>query len=406
ALPDNAKETLKGTDVDILVGIPSFNNAHTINYVVYRVAEGLANYFRDMECLIFISDGGSTDGTLDVVNAMKIPFKIPIYTTVYKGVRGKGSAVKAIFEASKFLKAKAIALFDSDLRSITPRWVDLLLSPVLDGTAFVTPFYVRHKYDGTITNFLCYPLTTCIYLQEIRQPIGGDFGLSYELVEKILESPLWQTPYIQRFGIDIFETHTALANNLEVKQAFMGTKVHEPKDPCECLDFMFREVAGALFSCIDHYEKCWKRELKFKQPEIIGRERDFNLARPEPIMVDPRSLLRRYKRSVNHYVDVYRKILPNDMLQIITALSKAEAKNFVFPAEAWAKIVFLFASAFKNWGDDGREALLDALRVLWIGKVGSFVLESLELDDLEAEKLINQEMKVFVELRKVFLDLY
>ncbi len=165
-------------------------------------------FFSNLRSTIFVSDGNSTDGTLAAVEALRFPFKVNIIPATYAGISGKGSAVKAIFEAARFLNVKAVALVDSDLRSITPDWINLLISPILTGTGFVTPFYVRHKYDGTITNFLCYPVTSSLYGKEIRQPIGGDFGLSIELVEKLLESPLWQTRYVPLFGIDIFETHT------------------------------------------------------------------------------------------------------------------------------------------------------------------------------------------------------
>lgn len=260
---------------DIRVGIPAYNNAHTINYVVYQVANGLETFFPDLTSVIFISDGNSVDGTLDTVKAMRLPFQVKVVPTNYVGVSGKGSAVKAIFEAAKFLEVEAVALIDSDLRSVTPDWIKLLISPTLTGTGLVTPFYVRHKYDGTITNFLCYPITSSLYGKEVRQPIGGDFGLSIELVNELLESPLWQIPHIQLFGIDIFETHTALAKRFEVKQASLGTKAHGAKDPSKHLASMFRQVVGSMFTCISHYEKIWRGINCFNKVEIIGEEKNF-----------------------------------------------------------------------------------------------------------------------------------
>jgi hypothetical protein len=51
------------------------------------------------------------------------------------------------------LQTKACAVVDSDLRSITPEWIDLLLRPILSaGFDFVAPYSHRQKYDGTITN--------------------------------------------------------------------------------------------------------------------------------------------------------------------------------------------------------------------------------------------------------------
>ena len=42
----------------------------------------------------------------------------------------------------------------------------------------MAPLYARYKYDGTITNTVTYPLTRALYGHRIRQPIGGDFGVS------------------------------------------------------------------------------------------------------------------------------------------------------------------------------------------------------------------------------------
>ena len=53
--------------VDILVGIPSFNNARTISHVVQAVSAGLMKHFPESRSVIVNSDGGSTDGTRDVV---------------------------------------------------------------------------------------------------------------------------------------------------------------------------------------------------------------------------------------------------------------------------------------------------------------------------------------------------
>jgi len=48
---------------DIVVGIPSFNNAKTISRVTRAAGVGLAKYFPQMRSVLINSDGGSTDGT-------------------------------------------------------------------------------------------------------------------------------------------------------------------------------------------------------------------------------------------------------------------------------------------------------------------------------------------------------
>ena len=145
----------------------------------------LDTYFPHLRSVIFVSDGNSKDDTLTSVKKVNLPSQVKLIPAIYMGISGKGRAVRAIFEAASILKVRSVALVDSDLRSITPEWINLLISPTLTDTGFVAPYYNRRKYDGTITNFLCYPVTASLFGKNIRQPIGGDFGFSIKLVEDL-----------------------------------------------------------------------------------------------------------------------------------------------------------------------------------------------------------------------------
>jgi glucosylglycerate synthase len=175
---------------DLVIGIPSFQNARTISHVVRAAQVGLAKYFPDARAVVLNADGGSTDGTqeavagaadVDGVFVLVARPSNPIYrfSVPYHGVPGKGSAFRAIFDAADQLGARACAVVDADLRSITPEWIHLLLAPVVEHDFdYVAPFYQRHKFDGTITNTIVYPMTRALYGKRVRQPIGGEFGLS------------------------------------------------------------------------------------------------------------------------------------------------------------------------------------------------------------------------------------
>ncbi|MCK4378848.1 MAG: glycosyltransferase, partial [Deltaproteobacteria bacterium] len=209
---------------DILVGIPSYNNEKTIGHVTEAIKLGLAKYYPTAKAVLFNSDGGSDDNTRMVFERIaktnsydtffiKEPqFPLESVSSKYIGIPGKGSAFKAIFEAAHILGVKACAVLDSDLRSITPEWIQLLLAPVLaKGYGYVCPFYRRYKYDGTITNSIAYPFTRALYGRRVRQPIGGDFGFSGKLLELYLKQDVWDTD-VSRFGIDIWMTTTAIVN--------------------------------------------------------------------------------------------------------------------------------------------------------------------------------------------------
>jgi glycosyltransferase involved in cell wall biosynthesis len=183
ALRDDVRRRLDEiSQADILVGIPSFNNADTIGHVVQMAAQGMVKYFPDMKPVLVKSGGGSPDGTCDVTLSTPVSEEVEVIATVYQGVSGKGSAFRAIFEIARALGVKVCVVVDSDLRSITPEWIELLAGPIVrKGYGYVTPYYNRHKYDGTITNNICYPMTRMLYGLDIRQPIGGDFGFSGQL---------------------------------------------------------------------------------------------------------------------------------------------------------------------------------------------------------------------------------
>jgi glycosyltransferase involved in cell wall biosynthesis len=269
-LSDEAAAMLDGDrPVDVLVGIPSFQNARTIGHVVRAVEAGLRKHFPDRHCLIAISDGNSTDGTVPAAMAATIegdedlllldpkvepPDRVAL---TYVGMSGKGSAFRAVFELAATLDAKACAVLDADLRSVGPAWIDRLVGPVLGhGYDLVTPLYARHKLDGTITNSIAFPLTAALYGRRLRQPIGGDFGFSGRLAAHWAGKQVWSTD-VARFGVDIWMTTVALCEGFSVCQSVLGAKLHDAKDPGRDLGPMFRQVVGSLFALAGRYVDRW-----------------------------------------------------------------------------------------------------------------------------------------------------
>src|SRR6058998_1283743 len=231
---------------DIMVGIPSFKNAATIGYVVRASQAGLVQYFPDLRPVLVNSDAGSPDGTARVV----VETEPPDYVEQILLVRptNKLSRVSLTYPEIDGVggKVAALVVVDSDLRSIIPEWIELLAGPIVKGGYdFVAPLYARYKYDGTITNTVTYPLTRSLYGNRIRQPIGGDFGVSGDLVRHYLEQDDW-TDDISRFGIDIWMTTSALTGGFAVCQTRLGAKIHDPKDPGSDLGPMFRQVVGTI----------------------------------------------------------------------------------------------------------------------------------------------------------------
>jgi len=175
---------------EIVVGLPSYNESDSISYPTDIAAQGLSKYFFNKTSVIINVDNHSPDGTRDAF--MNTPTSVPkIYISTPEGVKGKGNNLRNLFEAAVELQAKAVVMVDADLKSISPQWIQYLAEPILAGFNYVTPIYVRHKYDGSITNHIAYPLLRTLFGLRVRQPIGGDFGFSGRMARAFLSEKLW-----------------------------------------------------------------------------------------------------------------------------------------------------------------------------------------------------------------------
>jgi glycosyltransferase involved in cell wall biosynthesis len=387
---------------DIMVGIPSFNNAKTIEYVVKMAAEGIAKYFPQLEPVIFNSDGGSTDGTASVVLNTKVPEGVEVITTQYRGIPGKGSSFRTIFEMANALEVKACVVVDSDLRSITPEWIMLLAKPIIDeGYNYVTPYYIRHKYDATITNSIAYPLTRALYGMRIRQPIGGDFGISNELSKSCLIKDVWDTD-VAKYGIDIFMTTTAINEGHRICQAQLGAKIHDVKDPALTLGPMFIQVVGTLFRLIGTYHNNWKDIRGSKSVMKYGESKEDKV---EPINVSIKSMIDKFKVGIREFGFILNRILHSENYSAIEHISELSYYNFSFPSDLWVKSVYDFAVAYnKRIEGLNPDEIVQIMTPLYYGRTASFVIESQDMTTEEAENLIENLSITFEKLKPYLIQ--
>ncbi|MDH4162640.1 MAG: glycosyltransferase [Nitrospirota bacterium] len=395
---------------DIVVGIPSYNNARTIGHVVRAIQAGLAKYFPDRKCVLVNSDGGSRDGTMDVVRSTRIEDQaailvhhrtdsVPVIATAYEGIPGKGSAFRTIFQIADALDAKACAVVDSDLRSITPEWVELLIKPVIrDEAEFVAPLYHRHKFDGTITNSIVYPLTRALYGKSVRQPIGGDFGFSGKLARFYLSKDVWETD-VARFGVDIWMTTTAVANGFNVSQSFLGAKIHDTKDPGADLSAMLYQVVSATFGLMEDYAAVWKQVKSTEPVRTYGFQYAVGL---EQVNVNVERMLGIFREGLRNLREIWIAVVGQGDFGEIELLGRAGNDVFRFPRNLWSRIIYDYALAFHHKKLPA-EHLIKSLTPLYLGRTASFVLEMRDADQAGAEAEIERLCEEF-EKNKVHLQ--
>jgi hypothetical protein len=431
ALPEALRaEVARLGKADIMVGIPSFKNAATIGYVARAAQAGLVQFFADLKPVLVNADAGSPDGTQRVVVDTEPPDyierillvrprnrlqRISLTYPEVDGIGGKGAALRTIFQIADTLGVEALVVVDSDLRSIVPEWIELLAGPVLKGGFdFVAPLYSRYKYDGTITNTVTYPLTRALYGLRIRQPIGGDFGVSGDLVRHYLAQKDWDAD-TSKFGVDIWMTTKAISGGFAVCQTRLGAKVHDPKDPGADLGPMFSQVLSTLLRLTDQHAERWLTVTGSHEVPAYGFERIID---PPPLSIDLRRLLEEFAKGRLTVGDEWREALAPENFEVISRLSAEagdvvdaatradapatiEESGFSLPDETWARVVYDVVLAYHHRRVE-IDPLIASLTPIYFGRVASLVIETRDQTTDQAEDFVERQARAF-ELAKPYL---
>ncbi len=351
-----------------LVVIPSRNAAATIPYVIYNAAEGLEKLGKPWA--IIVIDGLSTDQTLPIVNVVKRDIgEDKLFIAPNTVSPGKGGAMKLAAEIADKLGIQNLVFLDSDLRSITPEW-PIQLVMAAERCGYGTPNYIRDRFDATITNFVARPLTVMAYLVNIKQPIGGEFGLGRRLIEHLSRRAPWNSAYWNLlFGTDIFITHTALSMGITPCEASLGSKIHEAKDPGKRLKGMFIEVAGSLYNALLEYGDKWMNN----NGEVIEPKQ---ITKPAPVFIPPPRVSIDPSKAYGFYAEASKEPLSSIIEKLLKpsdeVLSKIREAGELSSSD-WAKILY---SGFRAYVSTPihkyRELILEALFHLWQGRLYTY----------------------------------
>lgn len=386
---------------DIIVGIPSYNEADCIPFVAEQAAIGLKTHFAQYRSVLINCDNNSQDRTREAF--LSVNTDVPkIYLSTPEGVKGKGNNFFNLFRKAVEMEAQAIVVVDADLRSITPRWIKNLGEPLLQDYGYVAPIYIRHKYDGTITNHIAYPLSRALYGRRMRQPIGGDFGFSGKLAKIYLESELWDE-CVSLFGIDIWMTTLAINSPYPVGQAFLGApKIHRAKDPAASLGPMFRHVISTIFRMMEPFRGTWEGVRWSKPTPIFG----FGLGEtelPPAVQVNEERLYQEFTEPFEQNAPIYQKTLSGDVFAKLTEIAGLSYEQFELPPNLWAKIVYDFAVGF-HANQVPRDELIQAFVALYFGRTGSYVRTTQGMELRVVEDYIEEQCLMFEETKPYLMD--
>ncbi len=292
-------------EADVLVGVPTYNNAATVGQVVQTIRAGLLKYFPRERAVIVNADGGSRDQTPELVrgasindlqhstdlNALRTLHSI---SAEYAGGPATGTALRTILASAELLRVSACAVVSPESTTIEPEWIERLLRPVYQGNFdFVTPLYRRHKFDGLLMRNLVYPMTRAFYGKQVREPYASEFSFSGPLASHFLGQEIW-TQEVGHTGTEIALTISAITGGFRLAQSFLGVKPHVDARAADLVAAM-RQTVGALFWSLEPNFSLWSAKTDSQPIPTLGSGQEVTL---EPLRINRKRLFGMFRSGV------------------------------------------------------------------------------------------------------------
>lgn len=409
---DFLRELINVGEVDILIGVPTYNDARTVGQVVQAIRAGLLKYFPRQRAVIINADGGSKDGSQDLVRAASISDishssnlnalrTLHCISTQYSGGSSSGNSLHLIFSAAELLRPNICSVVASDSTSIEPDWMEHLLRPIArDNVDLVTPLYTRHKFDGLLVRNLAYPMTRAIYGMQVREPFPSDFAFSGKLGSHFLSQDLWSQDSVKS-GAEMGLTISAIAGGFRVAESFLGKKSRMDHAPAD-LVAAIRQTAGVLFWSMDGNFSTWSKVADSQPLSTIGAAPELTL---EPLRVNRKRLREMFCVGVTELEPLLRSIVSPATMDELKRCSGAPEAEFRYPDELWVRTVYEFAASYHE-SVISRDHIIQALAPLYRGKAYTFLSQNRDASGEEVEKNVEALCMTFEQHKPYLLELW
>jgi len=370
--------------VDVLVGLPTHNHSDSVGAAV-RAAHLAFNRELARERTVLLNvDGGSTDGTPDIVRDASVVERETLLAShslrtrhrisaPYHGVPGKAAALRVVLAAADLLQARAVVVLDPEIASVSAESVAALARPALAGEAdFVSPVYARHPLDGLLVTQVVRPLFRAAYGLALREPLAGEFGCSGRFASRCLDEPAWESDDL-RPAIDLWLSGTAAVLGMPVHEAALGAR-RLTSHPRPSVTGLVPKVLDALFTCLRLQEGRWTARV------APGRLTAASPAAPPESSpaIDAAAYAELFREGLAALGDLLRRALGPPTFEGVRAAAAAGGVPAV-PDELWTAVLLELAAAHRR-AAVSRDHLLQAAVPLYLGRSASIAAEVALLD--------------------------
>ena len=397
--------------VDVLVGLPTLNHSDSVGPVV-RAAHVAFNRELARERTVLVNvDGGSIDGTPDIVRDASIIERETLVAShslrtrhrisgPYHGVPGKAAALRTVFAAADLLQARAVVVLDPEIASVTPESVAALARATLASDVdFVSPAYARHPLDGPLVTQVVRPLFRAAYGLALQEPLAGEFGCSGRFAARCLEQPAWESDDL-RLAIDLWISGMAAGGGMRVSEAALGPRRLSAR-PRPGVAELVPQVLDALFTCLRLHESDWTART---QATPVARSGASGLAPDAATSADGAGYAALFREGLEALAPILERALQPSTLDGLRA-APGQDGGVQIPDGLWAAVVRELAAAHRH-AAVSRDHLVRAAVPVYLGRVASFVTEAAGLDPFEAEERLEALCREFERSRGELVALW
>ena len=389
---DFLRQLMSVGEVDLLVALPTYNNAGTVAQAIQAIEDSYQqNFVRDRVVILNV-DGGSTDHTPEAILNMNgkkggvhrgITTLRTVHrvTTQYGRSPSQGTALRTILAAADLLRAKSCAIVSPATTTLDPSWVANLLRPAYrQDFAFVAPLYTRSKFQGLLARNLLYPMSRAVFGMRIRELYADEWGFSERLATECLNQSVWNHEAI-RARPEAWMAITAICSGMKCCQSYLGPKA--PPAPGSGPDIVeaIRQTVGNLFWCFETFQEHWMDRSASQAVPTFGPEHDLT---PEDKPSSQEKTFDLFRSGVRGLDSVLSAFLTPDTHAQLRAIAGQEPAEFHFDSGLWVRTLYEFAAAYHR-AVIARDHILQALVPLYRGHLYSFLLEHGESSSEEIE---------------------
>jgi len=387
---------------DILVGLPTLNNAATVVDVVRAVHGCFTRDFPRLRTVLINSDAGSTDGTPDLIRNASFTDAGMVQTShalrtihrvvaPYHGLPGKLTALRTVFAAGELMQAKVIVVLDpGGPATIAERVTELIVPIARAEVEFLAPRYRRHPRDGVLITQLVRPLVRALYGVALDEPLGAEFACSGRFSSHCLEQDIWSHE-AARFAIDLWLRTEALAKRFVVGQLWRPAIT--TAGARTTLREAVRQVVLSLVESLRAHESYWLKADGVAELRNWGTD---PVVLPDAATWDYQALGEQARHDLLEIKPLLEEVLEPDLCARL--MDDGPGVSARLDDELWVRSVYAFAIATRL-GRTSIEHLADMFAPIYMWRASAFMSHTASDTPAIMQEKLNSLCETFLRLK-------